>query len=111
MTPEQRTRQSQQQKARRVQYKAAGQCSMCGHKRDRPGRLTCTKCSNVDTRAAELKSQGQVAYWVVLSYQDGLALLAGSVPATVRAHVQRLLKREPTEGAAEYAARVAEATA
>jgi hypothetical protein len=63
----------------------------------------------VTKRRAELQALHLVAYWVVLSYQDGLDLLAGHVPNAVRAQVRTDLKRGRAESAAEYAARVREA--
>lgn len=62
-------------------------------------------------RAAALGAAGQVRYWVVLSYQDGLDLVAGRVPDALRPQLLTQLKRGQAESAAEYAARVAEATA
>jgi len=63
----------------------------------------------VAARRDELHAQGRVAYWLVVSYQDGLDLLAGQVPAAVRPQLLATLKRARAESAAEYAARVAEA--
>jgi hypothetical protein len=63
----------------------------------------------VATRRDELHSQGRVAYWLVVSYQDGLDLLAGKVPPAVRPQLLATLKRGRAESAAEYAARVSEA--
>ena len=63
----------------------------------------------VADRAATLQARGHVAYWIVVGYQDGLDLLAGRVPAAVRAQLLTTLKRARAEGAAEYAARIAEA--
>jgi hypothetical protein len=62
-------------------------------------------------RAADLAARGQVQYWVVLSYQDGLDLLAGTVPAALRPQLLTVLKRSRAESAEEYAARVSEARA
>jgi hypothetical protein len=64
----------------------------------------------VTRRAAALHAQTCVAYWIVLSYQDGLDLLAGTVPAALRPQLRTLLKRGRAESADEYAARIAEAT-
>ena len=61
-------------------------------------------------RAAELASTHQVQYWVVLSYQDGLALLDGRIPPALRRQVIADHKRGPLESADEYAARLAELT-
>jgi hypothetical protein len=63
----------------------------------------------VAARRDELHAQGRVAYWLVVSYQDGLDLLAGQVPAAVRSQLRATLKRARAESAAEYAARVSEA--
>jgi hypothetical protein len=52
-----------------------------------------------------------VAYWIVLEYQDGLDLLAGTVPQAVRRQVRTDLKRGRAESAEEYTARVSEAEA
>jgi hypothetical protein len=65
----------------------------------------------VTARAAVLGTAGVVRYWVVLSYQDGRDLLAGTVPCALRPQLLALLKRGRAESAEEYAARVAEATA
>lgn len=65
----------------------------------------------VTARAAALAAQQQVRYWVVLSYQDGLDLLAGTVPPALRPQLLGTLKRSRAESAEAYAARVAEATA
>jgi hypothetical protein len=65
----------------------------------------------VRARRDALHAAGQVAYWIVLSYQDGLDLLAHTVPAAVRAQVRTNIKRSRAESAEEYAARVAEADA
>jgi hypothetical protein len=62
-------------------------------------------------RAADLACRRRVQYWVVLSYQDGLDLLAGRVPGALRPQLRAVLKRSRAESAEEYAARVAEATA
>jgi hypothetical protein len=63
----------------------------------------------VTARRAELRRQQLVAYWVVLSYEDGLQLLAGKVPPALRPQLRTNLKRGRAESAAEYAARVSEA--
>lgn len=63
----------------------------------------------VATRRDELHAEGRVAYWLIVSYQDGLDLLAGIVPASVRPQLLATLKRGRAESAAEYAARVDEA--
>jgi hypothetical protein len=63
----------------------------------------------VATRRDELHAQGRVAYWLVVSYQDGLDLLAGKVPAAVRPQLLATLKRARAESAEEYAARVSDA--
>jgi hypothetical protein len=63
----------------------------------------------VAVRRDELHVQGRVAYWLVVSYQDGLDLLAGQVPAAVRSQLRATLKRGRAESAAEYAARVSDA--
>jgi hypothetical protein len=60
-------------------------------------------------RRDELHAQGRVAYWLVVSYQDGLDLLAGKVPQAVRPQLLATIKRGRAESAAEYAARVSEA--
>jgi hypothetical protein len=72
---------------------------------------TPTDGRSVTARAAALAARQQVQYWVVLSYQDGLAILDGRVPPALRRQVITRLKREQTESADEYAARVAEARA
>jgi hypothetical protein len=63
----------------------------------------------VAARRDELHAQGRVAYWLVVSYQDGLDLLAGKVPAAVRPQLLATLKRARAESAEEYAARVSDA--
>jgi hypothetical protein len=63
----------------------------------------------VAARRDELHDQGRVAYWLVVSYQDGLDLLAGIVPTAVRPQLLATLKRGRAESAAEYAARVGDA--
>ena len=60
-------------------------------------------------RAAAIAAQAHVRYWVVLSYQDGLDLLAGIVPPAIRPQLLAVLKRGRAESAEEYAARVSEA--
>lgn len=60
----------------------------------------------VTERASALAAQSLTQYWIVLSYQDGAALLQGVVPATVRQQVVRSIKRSPEESADEYVARV-----
>jgi hypothetical protein len=62
------------------------------------------------TRADRLAVRRRTAYWIVLSYQDGLDVLAGVVPRTVRQQLLPLLKRARAESTDEYLARVAEAT-
>lgn len=62
----------------------------------------------VIARAATIHQADHVPYWIVLDYQDGLELLKGLVPDTVRSQIVGALRREPTEGQAEYLARVAE---
>lgn len=64
----------------------------------------------VEARAAELAAAGRVQYWIVVSYQEGLDLLAGRpVPAGVRAQLLSGHKRGLAESADEYAARIKEA--
>lgn len=63
----------------------------------------------VAARAAALTARAHVQYWIVLGYQDGLDLLAGRVPVTLRPQLLAVLKRSRAESAAEYAARVDEA--
>ena len=61
-------------------------------------------------RAAALAEGQQVQYWVVLSYQDGLAILDGRVPPALRRQVIAGHKRGLLESVDEYAARLAELT-
>jgi hypothetical protein len=63
----------------------------------------------VAARRDELHAEGRVAYWLVVSYQEGLDLLAGIVLGAVRPQLLATLKRGRAESAAEYAARVSEA--
>lgn len=63
----------------------------------------------VTTRRAALRAQQRVAYWIVLSYQDGQDLLSGIVPPAIRRQLLATLKRGRAESAEEYAARVSEA--
>ena len=65
----------------------------------------------VNARLAELKAAARIPYWVVLSYQDGLDLLAGKVPDALRTQILTLCKRGRSESAEEYAARIEEASA
>jgi hypothetical protein len=58
-------------------------------------------------RLAELRAQQRVAYWIVLSLQDGLDLLAGRVSAAVRKQAL-VVKRGRAETADAYAARLSE---
>jgi hypothetical protein len=62
----------------------------------------------VTARGAALHAEARVAYWIVLSYQDGLDLLAGIVPPAIRPQLLAVLKRGRAESAEEYAARCAE---
>jgi hypothetical protein len=59
----------------------------------------------VSARAADLHAQARVAYWIVLSLQDGFDLLAGRVPPAVQQQAL-VVKRDPTETADAYAARL-----
>lgn len=61
-------------------------------------------------RADALKATHHTAYWIVVSYQDGLDLLAGMVPKAVRQQLLPAIKRVKAESADEYAARMAQAT-
>jgi hypothetical protein len=61
-------------------------------------------------RAEALKATRHTAYWIVVSYQDGLDLLAGIVPRAVRQQLLPEIKRAKAESADEYAARIAQAT-
>jgi hypothetical protein len=65
----------------------------------------------VAARAAAIRARGHVQYWLVVGYQDGLDLLAGRVPVTLRPQLLAVLKRSRAESAEEYAARISEATA
>jgi hypothetical protein len=61
-------------------------------------------------RADALRATRHTAYWIVVSYQDGLDLLAGMVPRAVRQQLLPEVKRARAESADEYAARIAQAT-
>jgi hypothetical protein len=61
-------------------------------------------------RADALRATRHTAYWIVVSYQDGLDLLAGMVPRAVRQQLLPGIKRARGESADEYAARIAQAT-
>lgn len=60
-------------------------------------------------RAAELAARAQVQYSVILSYQDGLDLLAGRVPEHLRPQLLAAVKRDRQETAEAYALRIGEA--
>jgi hypothetical protein len=66
--------------------------------------------STTAARAAEIRARGEVQYWLVYGYQDGLDLLRGVVPVSLRPQLLSVLKRGRAESAEEYAARVSEAT-
>jgi hypothetical protein len=61
-------------------------------------------------RADALRATRHTAYWIVVSYQDGLDLLAGIVPRAVRQQLLPEIKRAKAESGEEYAARIAQAT-
>jgi hypothetical protein len=61
-------------------------------------------------RADALCAQRRTAYWIVLSYQDSVDLLAGVVPPAVRRQLLPMVKRARAESGEEYAARIAQAT-
>jgi hypothetical protein len=65
----------------------------------------------VTRRARELAARKQVQYWVVLSCQDALDLLAGRVPDALRPQLHGLVKRDRAESVEEYSERMREATA
>lgn len=62
----------------------------------------------VTARAEQLKLLAQVPYWIVVSYQDGQELSEGRVPASIKAQVLNLLKREVEESQAAYIARISQ---
>jgi hypothetical protein len=62
----------------------------------------------VTARDRELRAGRRVAYWVVVSYHDGMELLAGRVSAPVRSQLVPMLKRARAASAEEYQARIAE---
>jgi hypothetical protein len=61
-------------------------------------------------RAEALRARRQTAYWIVVTYQDGLDLLAGMVPRAVRQQLLPEIKRAKAESGEEDAARIAQAT-
>jgi hypothetical protein len=61
-------------------------------------------------RAEALRERRHTAYWIVVSYQDGVDLLAGMVPRAVRQQLLPEIKRAKAESADEYAARIAQTT-
>jgi hypothetical protein len=63
----------------------------------------------VAARRDELHAEGRVAYWLVVSYREGLDLLANKVPSALRPQLLATLKRGRAESAEEYAARISEA--
>lgn len=63
----------------------------------------------VTERASALAASEQCAYWIVVSYLDGVSLLEGLVPEAIRQQCLGATKRAPFESASLYAARIAEA--